>query len=378
MTTRTRYFVIASLLVLGVGIGSGLVAYYAGFPMSAFTSRGGPDELKYVPRDATVLAYADVRSVMTSEFRRKLREVAPMSDNGQREFQDQTGINIETDIDHVVAFVAPGAGASLPPGSGANGFPGGGMVLARGVFDAVKIEALMREHGAHIDDYKGKRLIVADVHKRVAFDVTPDVDPDATADRSEHTRARIERLHDVHVGQAMTSDGFALAFLEPGLAAVGSASLVRAAIDNATNGQNVTTNDEMMNLVRSLDSGNVWSVGRFDALQKQARLPAEVASRIPPITWFSVSSHVNGGINGVIRAETRDEESANNLRDVVRGFMALAKMQVGSNPEYQTMMQSLELGGTGKTVALSFAIPAEVFDIIGHKVGKLPEKPPGH
>ena len=29
------------------------------------------------------------------------------------------------------------------------------------------------------------------------------------------------------------------------------------------------------------------------------------------------------------------------------------------------MMQSLELSGTGKTVALSFAVPAEVFDLVG-------------
>ena len=356
MTTRTRYFVIASLLVLGVGLSAGLVAYHAGFPMSALARSGGPDELKYVPRDATVLAYADVRSVMSSELRRKLHEALPMSDNGQREFQDQTGINIETDIDHVVACVAPGAGVSLPPGSGANGFPGGGMVLARGIFDAVKIEALMREHGAHIEDYKGTRLIVADMKLR-RMEIPADAQPPAQPDT--------------------TSDGFALAFVEPGLAAVGNAGLVRAAIDNQANGQNVTTNDEMMNLVRSLDSGNTWAVGRFDALQKQARLPAEVASRIPPITWFSVSSHINGGISGVIRAETRDEESANNLRDVVRGFMALAKMQAGSQPEYQTMMQSLQLGGTGKTVALSFAIPADVFDMIGTKTGKLPMKPAG-
>ena len=352
MTTRTRYFVIASLLVLGVGMGAGLVAYYAGFPMSAFARSGGPDELKYVPSDATVLAYADVRAVMSSELRRKLHQAVPMSENGQREFQDQTGINIETDIDHVVAFVAPGAGASLPPGSGSNGFPGGGMVLARGVFDTVKIEALMREHGARIEDYKSHRLIVADIKHR--GDMTADTRPETT------------------------SDSFALTFMETGLAAVGSASLVRSAIDNQANGQNVTTNEEIMNLVRSLDSGNTWAVGRFDALQKQARLPAEVASRIPPITWFSVSSHVNGGITGVIRAETRDEESANNLRDVVRGFVALAKMQMGSKPEYQTMMQAFELGGTGKTVALSFAIPAEVFDMIGAKTGKLPPKPAGH
>jgi hypothetical protein len=30
------------------------------------------------------------------------------------------------------------------------------------------------------------------------------------------------------------------------------------------------------------------------------------------------------------------------------------------------MMQSLELSGTGKTVALSFSVPAEVFDIIAN------------
>jgi hypothetical protein len=29
------------------------------------------------------------------------------------------------------------------------------------------------------------------------------------------------------------------------------------------------------------------------------------------------------------------------------------------------MMQSLELAGTGKTVSLSFAVPAEIFDMVG-------------
>ena len=67
----------------------------------------------------------------------------------------------------------------------------------------------------------------------------------------------------------------------------------------------------------------------------------------------------------MIRAETRDDEAAKNLRDVVNGFMALAKLQADSKPEVQAMLQSLALGGTGRTVALSFTVPAEVFDIIG-------------
>ena len=39
------------------------------------------------------------------------------------------------------------------------------------------------------------------------------------------------------------------------------------------------------------------------------------------------------------------------------------------------MMQSLELGGTGKTVALSFAVPAEVFDV-DRRDGRTAGSPP--
>ena len=342
MTVKTRYFVIVSLLVVGVGLGTGLVAYYVGFPTSAFI-RGGPEELRYLPSTATVVAYADVQQVMASELRQRFREsVLPgAQENGQREFQDLTGINIETDLDHVVACLDA-------TGTGANN-PGSGVVLAKGRFAEVKIEALMREHGAHVENYSSKRLIVADPDDR---DVTPGD------------------------GVARRHGSFAVSFMEPGLAAIGSTSLIRTAIDLHRAGNNpqkglesVTGNDELMNLVRSMDDGNAWAVGRFDALSSQ-HLPAGIMSQLPAITWFSVSGHVNGGIRGVLRAETRDEEAANNLRDVVRGFMALAKLQAGSRPEFQAMMQSLELGGSGKTVALSFAVPAEVFDIIGAVANK--------
>jgi hypothetical protein len=335
MTARTRYFVIISLLVLGVGLGTGLVAYYVGFPAGAFSRRGGPDELEYIPRDATVIAFANVQEVMASELRQKLHTSIPMPDNGQRDIESATGINIGTDIDRVVACLHP------DPSSAA--LPGTGMVLARGRFNEVKIEALMREHGANVEDYKGKRLIVADF-------------------------------------ETGNGKGLSAAFIEPGLVALGSTSLVRTAIDLHGSGdkpqaglQSVTGNDELMNLVRSLDDGNAWAVGRFDALQSQAHLPQDLTSRLPPITWFAVSGHVNGGLRGVIRAETRDEESANNLRDVVRGFLALGKLQAGGRPEFQAVLQSLELGGSGKTVALSFTVPAEVFDAIAAMSGKMPQ-----
>ena len=345
MTTRTRNFVIVSLAVLAVGLGSGLAAYYVGFPAGALGRQGGPDELAFVPRNATAIAFANVHEIMTSELRQKVRRALPMQENGQRELENQTGINIETDIDRVVACLSPDQGTH-----------GAGMVLARGRFDEVKIEALMREHGAVVETYNGKRMVIADHTRMKDFDNDP---------------------ADTAVAKHGAGQTFAVSFMEPGLAAIGSTQLIRSAIDLHHAGNNpqkglesVTGNEELMAIVRSMDDGNAWAVGRFDALGSHARLPDAVSSQIPAITWVSASGHVNGGIRGIVRAEARDDEAANNLRDVVRGFLALAKLQTGAKPELQLMMQSLELSGTGKTVALSFAVPAEVFDLIGAVANK--------
>src|SRR5947199_6276931 len=107
MTTRTRYFVITSLLVLTVGLGTGLLAYYVGFTTSALSRAGGPDELQFVPADAELVAFADVHEIMTSELRQKVHSLLPMKDDGQQQFRNQTGINIETDIDRVIVAAEP-------------------------------------------------------------------------------------------------------------------------------------------------------------------------------------------------------------------------------------------------------------------------------
>jgi len=83
-----------------------------------------------------------------------------------------------------------------------------------------------------------------------------------------------------------------------------------------------------------------------------------------PRSTFSVTGQVDSGVTATVQAETRDEESANGLRDVVRGFMALAKMQVGSKPELQALLQSLQLGGSGKLVNLSFELSPQMLDLL--------------
>lgn len=264
-----------------------------------------------MPADAQVVGFANVRAVMDSEVRRKLMELHPGADNADR-FQERTGINITQDIDSVVAAVTNEVSAEHGPP----------LVLARGRFDQVRLEGFAREEGGVVEDYKGTRLI--------------------------------------------THENFGMAFVEPGLVALGAPAVVRRAIDTklAANG-NITSNDELMNLVKQVNGGTVWGVARFDALTG-VRIPAEVKDRLPALSWLSIKGVVGSGIEGLINAEARDDQAAQDLRQVVQGFVALGRMQAGPNhPEVADFLNSLQLTGQGRTVTLGFSIPSAMIDTLG-------------
>jgi hypothetical protein len=330
MTKRTRYFLAGSAAVLAAGLGTGLVAYYTGGfqPVSASAVS---NELRYVPADATMVAYADVRAIMDSELRARLKQAMPMPEEGQKEFQAQTGIDIEHDIDYIVASMSTGPQKAAP------------LVVARGRFNDTQLEGLIREHGGTVEEYKGKRLVNAPKHQ-------------ADADAG-----------DVHHGFSLdeAKGNLVLAFLEPGLIAFGEGTAVKTAIDAQLTAHSITSNSEMMDLVTDIGrNNNAWAVGRFDVLASQAKLPDQIARQIPAVKWFAAAGHVNGGVSGSLRAEARDDQAAENLRDVVRGFLALARMQAQSDPRTSALVESLQLSGTGKTVALSFTVPSEILQMI--------------
>jgi len=320
MSKKTRYFVLVSGAILTLGLGTGLVASYMGLPVSLLSSAAGPNELQYVPQDAAVVAYANVREVMNSEFRQRFRAMEPPSAE-RDEFEQKTGLKIDRDIDSVVAAFMPG-----PDGLAGDNPERSGVVLARGRFQAAQLEVLALQHGGVAEDYKGKRLL---------------------------THLERDNSHPMAVG-----------FVESDLVALGGIAAVKRAIDAGADNRNVVSNNEMMRLVAELDSSNAWAVGRFDALANRAKLPSEVQAQLPPLSWFSAAGHVNGGVSGVFKAEALDEASAQNLRDVLRGFLAMAKLQAGSRPGMQQMVDSLQLSGEGKVVAMSFNIPSEFFDAL--------------
>jgi hypothetical protein len=339
MTKKTRYFMTGSAAVLATGLCTGLVAYYGG-GFQALNASTGPTELAYVPADSAVVAYADVRSIMDSELRQRFKQSVPtpMSEEGQREFLDKTGIDIEHDIDYVVAAIASVPSSTTKPS---------GVVVARGRFDTVKLEGFARDHGAEVQEYKGKRLLV--LHHSAQ-----NIDVDANG-----TQTTVSNPGETGV----------LAFLEPGLVGIGDINAVQRAIDAQLSAQSITSNNEMMDLVKDIEqSNNAWAVGRFDLIANQAKFPEQIARQIPPVKWFAAAGHINGGVSAQLRAEAIDDQAAENLRGVINGVISFARLQGQNDPKLTPLIQSLQMSGTGKTVQLSFHVPSEIFELMAPKM----------
>src|ERR1044072_6638181 len=146
MTKRTRLFLAGASGILVLGLGTGLVAaYVGGFQDLTLVGGGGAGGLAYVPADARIIAYADVRDVMDSDVRRKLSGFQQGADDGAARFKEESGIDLQTDIHDVVAWVTGMGEATLaqPP-----------LVLTNCRFDAVRIEGLILEQGGIVEDYK--------------------------------------------------------------------------------------------------------------------------------------------------------------------------------------------------------------------------------
>jgi hypothetical protein len=323
MTKRTCVFLFAAAGVLVVGLATGLVAWATDVRLFAALGANSPAELAYVPGTSQMVAYADVRQVMNSPFRERFRQFQSNNPPGAGSLEARTGINVERDIDRVLlASMGDGGWLAQPePGVGAvSAGLGTTLTIARGRFDVVRIEALMREHGAQVTEYRGKRLVSG-------------------------------------------AQDAALAFAEPGLILFGPRDDVLSALDaQAGAAKGISANAEFVALIDDVDEGTAWSVAKFDSLAGSSAFPNPVLNQLPPINWLAASGRVDSGLHGIVRAEARDEQSAQNLRDVVQGFLALARVQGSRDPAYRGMLDSVALTSNGKSVSLSFELTPAVLD----------------
>jgi hypothetical protein len=340
MMRKSRYFLVGSALVLLVGLGGGLVAYYT-FSRTAGVPAGLPAELRYVPADAALVAYADVNSVMGSDLRREIERMTMGPRRGQQQMREFAGIDLEKDVHRIVAYLQADGAADNAGNAQA---PPRGLVLAQGTFNQAAVEQFLKDHGGSLEDYHGRHILVRQMGRRAGG-----------AEGRGRGRQDSQPAPDGPPAPRPAED-MALAFVQPDLIAVGPTNLVRRAIDLADSADvpNVTSDPDLMGLMRDASSGNAWVVGRFDAVSRRMGLPATVQQQVPPLRFVSASAHINGGVKATIKAQTADKAAADQLRDVVRGAMSFVRLQGASKPELQDTLKSIELSGTGNDVQLSF------------------------
>jgi len=314
MRNRTRLFVTVASATLLVGVATAGVASYVGLERIGLTGATSSNDLAFVPASVQMVGFADVRHLMDSNLRHMLQPVVPDAAIGApavgaRNPLEEIGLNPETDLDSVVI-------AALPGSSPTENLP---LLVARGRFDTGRIEAALRNAGGAPSNYRAVRMVA--------------------------------------------NEKMAVAFIETGLILVGQPSAVRLSLDTkATTGASVTADDTVMRLVHRVDSSNTWVVANFEALQALKQLPGGVATQLPAITWLAAGGEVGDGVSAHVFAEGRDERAAQDLREVVKGFVALARMQTGQEAALTEFLNSIQLTSEGTTVTLSFAVPAQFFD----------------
>lgn len=312
MAPKTRYFLVGSALVVVVGLCTGLVAYYS----SSLPGRSAARvEFTYLPADAAAVAYANVSDIMASEFSQHVRQLLPTGEN-KAKFEAETGIDIERDID-TVTMAMTGAAPS----------DGGALVVVRGRFDAAKIEALAVAHGATAAEYRTVRVLSGPEGQSAAG--TP-----------------------------------AVAFLEDGLIALGSRDSLHKAIDASADSRSAMGDQELMDAVAGIErSGNAWFVGRTEAVSQHPGVPDAVRQQLTGVRWVAVGADIQQGVRGRLRAVARDDQAAADLRGVVNGIISAARLMANSDARLQSALSSIQTSGTGSTVEVEFALPAELLEL---------------
>jgi hypothetical protein len=330
MTRGTRAFLFASGLIVVIGLGTGLVAVYSG-GLSTSTPQK-LSELGYVPADVTVVAYADVRHIMNSEFRQRLRGVLPDS-REKDQLLAEIGIDVERDIDTVLAGVGPSEerqGASP-------------LVLLRGRFDAARIEQVAVSRGAAAEDYQGRRLIVGPA----ARDRTGDGDPEPSPERRQP----------------------AIAVLEPGLIGLGSLDALKRAVDTAGSANTVRNNTDLMSAVTEVAaSSDAWVAGRADVVSGHEGLPDAVKEPLSSVEWFALSADIDRAVVCRLRAAASDPKAGENLRGMVNGAISMARVMAGKDARLAGVLDSLQASGTGADIELSFTVSPEMLDAMSGAV----------
>ena len=240
--------------------------------------------------------------------------VDPESRKGRQMMNDFAGVDVEKQVNRVVAYVAA-VYAARPANAGHNPKCHGQLVLVQGTFDPSRIEAFIRERAGTMDEYKGRKIFVR--HRG----------------RPRHG-GRLRRQSD--------------------LIAMGQGDLVRARDRSYRRARRAARKTsppiaEMMTLIRDNAGSTAWVVGQFYEISRRMRLPSSVAGQVPPVRLVAVKANINGGVKVCdSRRGRRHGCGRSTARRRARGSSLWGGCRRGGSRSSRTLLKSIELSGRAR------------------------------
>jgi hypothetical protein len=326
LMTRSRLVVLCALVVTGVGVVGALGALYLDPARAAVGPL--PAEGLALPADTRFVMGFDVQRFVASPLYQRFGKDRQGSVRPQAfaELEEKTGLNPERDVDRLVI-----AGRSVEKGG-----RDGAILLVSGRFDRTKLSRAIETES---------RGVTTKSHQGTT----------------------------VYLFREGTKGAGAAAFLDDDTLVLGSADSVEATITNYAGGDTpVRSNGGLIALLESVKPGaTFWAVGDQSVL---SRLPLSMPApggqgslSLPPLKSVVVTGDLDPVVAVELTGEASDAKAAQNLADVVRGFVALASLQANQKPELKELASAVSVATEATRVHVNLRVPYELLDSLAPK-----------
>ena len=327
---RSRLVVAASTFIVAAGALTAVGALYLDPARAAVGPL--PAEGLALPADAQFVMGIDVRRFVASPFYARFgEEHAGIRPQAFAEMEEKTGINPERDVDAI--YVAGRKGAE------GKRHGGDGVVIVVGTFDRYKVQRAI--------ETAKKAPTTAN------FQGTP------------------VYLFNEEAGKRKSG---AVAFLDDRTVVMGSRGSVEQAITARASGEaGLRSNAAMTALLESVRPGSTfWVVGDQSVLAHMPKgMPAPGGAgeqiALPPLKTVVVTGDLDPMISFEATGEAADAAAAQNLADVVRGFVALASLQSGQKPELKQLASAVSVTTDQTKVRVAARFPYETLEALRPK-----------
>ena len=327
---RSRLVIAASTFIVATGALTAVGALYRDPARAAVGPL--PAEGLSLPADAQFVMGVDVRRFVASPFYSRFGgEHAEARPQAFDEMEAKTGINPERDVDAI--YVAGRKGTS------GKRHDGDGVVIVVGTFDRYKVQRAIE-----------------------------------TGEKGVTTARHLGHPMYLFGEESGRGKAGAVSFLDDKTLVMGSRASVEQTIAARNDGKGgLRSNAAMTALLEGVRPGSTfWMVGDQSVLSQMPKgLPAPGGSGesigLPPLKTVVVTGDLDPVLSFEATGEAADPAAAQNLADVVRGFMAFANLQAGQKPELKQLSSAVSVTTDASKVRIAGRFPYEMLDALRAK-----------